>query len=119
LDVQGPRVFDTLYVAGGIGVACALEDNELIELLELTRAQGTAVSALGSGHVFLTAASLSCDTCARLGREISLHDYPIHPRAERVDALVHAYALLKMDLGGSIASSVVERLSEINTPPSR
>ena len=114
----GARTFDALYVAGGIGAKRALAHDELIELLGIACAQGAAVSALGSGHVLLTSASLSCDTCTLLGRGISAHDYPSHPRDERNDALLHTGVLLKLNLGDDLASLVIERLSKINTCPS-
>ena len=99
LDGQGSSTFDALYVAGGIGVTRALADNELIEVMGIAYAQGTAVRALGNGHALLTAASLSCDACTWPGPEGAKHDNPIDPRDERRDALLHLNLLLKRDLG--------------------
>lgn len=126
LDRQGSRAFDALYVAGGTGVIRASTDNGLIELLELSCAQGVPINALGSGHVLLTAAGLSCATCAWLERDISTHDHTRQPKDERGHALLYALALLKRDLGYDISSSVSDRLldkqhvsimlSEMGTP---
>ncbi|WP_244173240.1 helix-turn-helix domain-containing protein [Caballeronia temeraria] len=84
------------------------------------------ISALGSGHALLTAAGLSCNTCASQGRDLFTHDYPVRPREERSHALMYALGLLKRDLGYDVASLAAERLldnqhmsimlSEIATP---
>lgn len=104
--------FDALYVSGGTGVTRASADDKLIQLLETACSQGVEISALGSGHELLTAARLSCATCAELGRARSIHDSSYRPRDERTHALMHSLALVKRDFGYDFASLVSERLFE-------
>ncbi|SAK48430.1 AraC family transcriptional regulator [Caballeronia catudaia] len=126
LDAQRSDAFEALYIAGGPGVTDASSDDALIGLLKTICSESAAISALGSGHALLTAAGLSCETCAALGRDVFAQDCPTRPRDERIYALMYALRRLKRDLGYGIASSAAERLldnqhlsimlSEIGTP---
>jgi transcriptional regulator GlxA family with amidase domain len=105
------RAFDTLYVADGMGVTRASNDEGLIELLRIACSQSVTVSALGNGHTLLTAAGLTRSNWASVERDILVHNRPNERPNERNDALGHSLALVKRDLGYEIASSVAERLA--------
>lgn len=102
---------DNLFVAGGSGVARASADDGLIDLLRRVSAKSVKITAIGNGHMLLSAAGVG-------PREWPSMKQDIHPRSttdilpeyERDQALMTSLALLKRDLGAELAVRVADRL---------
>ncbi|SAL83663.1 AraC family transcriptional regulator [Caballeronia arvi] len=101
--------FDTLFVAGGSGVARASADSDLIELLRRLCAKSVTITAIGNGHMLLSAAGVrQCD------RHSMMHDIyagmstPTVPEHDPDQALMSSLALLKKDLGSELAVRVAD-----------
>ncbi|SAK49588.1 AraC family transcriptional regulator [Caballeronia temeraria] len=88
---------DTLFVAGGSGVARALADDAFVELLRRLSAKSDSIIAIGNGHILLSAAGVQQRDSQSLK-----HDSD--------QALMSSLTLLKKDLGSEIAARVAHRL---------
>ncbi len=102
---------DNLIVAGGTGVARASGDDSLIDLLRRVSAKRVSITAIGNGHMLLSAAGVERRDWPSMKQGIHIKS-PSAPRPEqeRDQALMTSLALLKKDLGTELAVRVADRL---------
>ncbi|MBC8724693.1 helix-turn-helix domain-containing protein [Paraburkholderia sp. 31.1] len=102
---------DNLFVPSGSGVAHASVDDNLIDLLRLVCARGVRVTAIGNGHMVLSAAGVARRDWPSMKHDIRLRSLSASAAEhDRDQALVTSLALLKMDLGAELAARVADRL---------
>lgn len=103
---------DILFIPGGSGVARASADDNLIDLLRLVCARSISVTAIGTGHMVLSAAGVARSDWPSMKQDIHLKSSSASaPEHDRDQALMTSLALLKTDLGAELAVRVADRLS--------
>ncbi|MFM0278463.1 Transcriptional regulator GlxA family, contains an amidase domain and an AraC-type DNA-binding HTH domain [Burkholderia sp. GAS332] len=102
---------DILFIPGGSGVARASADDNLIDLLRLACARSVSVTAIGNGHMVLSAAGVARRDWPSMQQDIHLKSSSASaPEHDRDQALMTSLALLKTDLGAELAVRVADRL---------
>lgn len=102
---------DSLFVAGGSGVARASTDDNLIELLRRVSDRRVTISAIGNGHMLLSAAGVGQRDWPSMKQYLDLktRQEAVHEH-ERDQALMTSLALVRKDLGAELAMRVADRL---------
>ena len=102
---------DNLIVAGGSGVARASADDNLIDLLRRVSGKSVSISAIGNGHMLLSAAGVGQRDWPSMRQGIQFKSRSdVVPEHERDQALMTSLALVKKDLGAELARRVADRL---------
>ncbi|WP_321798199.1 GlxA family transcriptional regulator [Caballeronia sp. J97] len=102
---------DSLFVAGGTGVARASTDDNLIDLLRRVSDRSVTITAIGNGHMLLSAAGVGHRDWPSMKQGIQLKSKSdVVPEHERDQALMTSLALVKKDLGVELARRVADRL---------
>ncbi|WP_248295402.1 GlxA family transcriptional regulator [Paraburkholderia sp. UYCP14C] len=102
---------DTLFIPSGSGVTRACVDDNLIDLLRLVSARGASVTAIGNGHMALSAAGVARCDWPSMKHDIRLRSSSASAAEhDRDQALMSSLALVKMDLGTDVAARVADRL---------
>ncbi|SAK48438.1 AraC family transcriptional regulator [Caballeronia catudaia] len=109
-EQPGAQAFDrldTLFVAGGNGVARASADASFIDLLRRLCAKSATITAIGNGNVLLSAAGVRQTNLLPAKGEPFIGSRPA-PIPDQ--ALMSSLALLKKDLGREMAVRVADRV---------
>ena len=102
---------DILFIPGGSGVARASADDNLIDLLRLVCARSVSVTAIGNGHMVLSAAGVARRDWPSMKQDIHVRSsFASAAEHDRDQALATSLALLKTDLGAELAVRVADRL---------
>lgn len=125
---EAPREVDTLVVAGGLGVADAEHDAELVAWIRAAAGRARRVTSVCTGAFLLARAGLldgrratthwaTCELLARrfpavevLPDPIFVRDGPVATSAGVTAGMDLALALVEEDLGGAAAMEVARRL---------
>ena len=108
---------DILFVPGGSGVARASADDTLIDLLRLVSTKSINLTAIGNGHMVLSAAGVTPREWPSMGHGIHLKSSSASVCGDDRDlALMTSLALVKTDLGAELAVRVANRLGSAGGP---